>query len=399
MTLIQQVSGLLFIIILAFILLFAYLDKRQRRREIADPAISFVVPCYNDGDSVGETIASIYEVVGPDVDLIVINDRSTDNSGDVLTRLQTQHGFTLLDNPENLGKSQSLNKAAALARHDIVAFVDADVVINKRALHDALIRLEKDSVGAVSCPYAPINKEFIAKMQHMEYNMLALVQGAYNIFSAMALWGGFIVIKKRAFIAAGEFSVNAITEDMDLAFKLNESGWRVEQSFFPIKTYVPDTFKKWFKQKIRWSAGGFQCLTQHFQVWIKNPIHIFFIFSYVIFTLSAVLTLGKNILLWGNMLEYFGFINETLSLLASFKLTGLLYGALIVKDILLMLAFAFFSLPYVLPLIHGIRQIHLLLLVLPFAIVYIPLFSLVSIIGMLFFLVNIRRYSANRRAW
>ncbi len=399
MTLIQQTSGFLFLFILVFIQLFAYLDRRKKRRAIDYPATSFVVPCYNDGNSVAQTVSSIYQVVGPAVDLIVINDCSTDNSRDVLVGLHAKFGFTLIDNPTNLGKSQSLNNAAALTRHDTIVFVDADVIVNQHALHDALIRLANETVGAVSCPYKPINSGFIVKMQHMEYNMLSLVQGAYNIFSAIALWGGFIVIKKKAFNDAGRFSVNAITEDMDLAFKLNETGWRVEQSFIPIRTHVPDTLKKWFKQKIRWSSGGFQCMIRHFRVWLRNPIHVFFIFSYVIFTLSALLTLGKKILLWSNMVEYFDFVNETLSLMASFRLTGILYGALIMKDILLMLAFAFFALPYVLPLISNLRQVYLVLLVLPFAIIYVPLFSQVSILGMLFFLFNYRRYSANRRAW
>jgi len=396
---IQQISGILFLTTLLFIIIFSYFDKKKKRKKITNPLVSFVIPCYNDEGSLQETIESIYDVAGTRVDLIVINDKSTDASRFIIEKLQKKYAFTFVENEKNLGKSQSLNIHSDLAKHDIIFFVDADVIVNKKSFSDALNRLGPNNVGAVSCPYIPQNKGFIPLMQHIEYNMLSLVQWSYNLFSAIALWGGFIAIKKKAFLQVGKFSLNAITEDMDLAFKLNENGWKVEQSFSPIKTYVPDSIKKWLKQKMRWSGGGFQCFIKHYKIWLKNPIHIFFIFSYCIFISSAALALVKNLLAFNNIINYFSFINETLSLLVSLKLTGLLYGTLIIKDLLWMVAFTFFSLPLVLPLIKEYKHIYRIFLVIPFSIIYIPFFSIISVWGIISFLYNYKKIEKGSRSW
>lgn len=107
------------------------------------------------------------------------------------------------------------------------------MIVNRQSLTDALARLQHPEMGAVSYPYRATNTGFIPLMQTIEYNMLTFVQGAYNVFSAIALWGGFIAVKREAFLDAGKFSVNAITEDMDLAFKLNQKGVAGEPKLLP----------------------------------------------------------------------------------------------------------------------------------------------------------------------
>lgn len=52
-----------------------------------------------------------------------------------------------------------------------------------------------------------------------------------------------------------KFSVTAIVEDMDMAFRLNLHGYRVEQSHVGVYTHVPDTLRTWFKQKLRRNSG------------------------------------------------------------------------------------------------------------------------------------------------
>src|SRR5690606_24744668 len=210
-----------------------------------------------------------------------------------------------LRNPRNLGKSLTLNRVADRARHELIVFVDADVIVNPQALRDALTRLQNPSVAAVSCPYAPQNGGFIPLMQSIEYNMLSFIQGAYNAFSAIALWGGLIDGRRSAISAAGRFTLNASTEDMDLAFRLNERGWRVEQRFVKVRTYVPDTLKGWAKQKIRWSSGGFQCFLAHWRIWLRNPLHILFLFTFCLLTVAGVIDMAREIVLWENILGYF----------------------------------------------------------------------------------------------
>ncbi|WP_419661122.1 glycosyltransferase, family II [Desulfosarcina variabilis str. Montpellier] len=376
-----------------------FIDQRKKRSLTALPPLSFMVPCYNDADSVGQTIDSIYAVCGTSAQVIVIDDCSTDGSREKLKALAKQYGFKLILNPANMGKSKTLNTHFPLTENRIVVFVDADVIVNRQSLTDALARLQHPEMGAVSCPYRAANTGFIPLMQTIEYNMLTFVQGAYNVFSAIALWGGFIAVKREAFLDAGKFSVNAITEDMDLAFKLNQKGWQVNQSFCPIRTYVPDTISKWFRQKIRWSSGGFQCFINYYNVWLKNPLHLLFVFSFCLLFIFSTLNLFKNIFRFDDMINYFIYLNRSESIWLSLQLTSMLFGTSVLKDLILRVSLSLFSLPFVLPLVSTIKQMPICLLVIPFSIFYVPLFSMVSMVGVINFLHRRRFLKASARAW
>ena len=376
-----------------------FIDKRKKRPFAGLPPLSFMVPCYNDFDTVGQTLNSIYDVCGSDASVFVIDDCSTDGSREKLAVLKARHGFTLIFNSSNLGKSKTLNEHFHLTKNNIVVFVDADVIVNRQSLVDAISRLQRSDVGAVSCPYRSANSGLIPLMQTIEYNMLSFIQGAYNLFSAIALWGGFIVIKREAFLNVGGFTLNAITEDKDLAFKLNENGWRVEQSFYPIRTYVPDTFSKWFKQKIRWNSGGFQCFVRYYRVWLKNPLQILFVFSFSTFLILSTLNIGKNLFLWDETIRYFVRLDQSESVWVSLQLTSMKFGVLILKDLIWRIFYTLFSLPFVLPLVSTVKRIYICFLIIPFSIFYVPLLSSISIIGAIYFLQKRRLLNKAIRAW
>jgi len=395
----QYLPGVLILVLYAVLALLRVLDTRRPRRLAAVPPLSVIVPCYNDSAAVTHAVAAIREVCGSNVDLTVVDDCSTDGSVALLTSLQTRYGFRLVLNPVNKGKARTLNEQFRSVRHDVVVFVDSDTLLNRTALHDALTRLQDPGVGAVSCPYVPRNRGLIPRLQHIEYNLLAFIQGAYNLFSVLALWGGCIVIRRKAFEDVGGFSTNAITEDMDLAYKLNAVGWKVEQSPYPVLTAVPATVKAWLKQKVRWSSGAFQCSVTHYRIWLRNPMHLLFMLTLCsLLTLSAA-NLAADVLLWDRMFEYFTRLNASEGVLDSLKLTGLQYGLQLSSDVLLKLSFTAFALPFVWPLVPSARQAHLLLLVVPFSIIYVPAFSLVSLVGAMCFLQRRKELQGPCRAW
>ena len=82
------------------------------------------------------------------------------------------------------------------------------------------------------------------------------------------------------------FSLHAITEDMDLALKMNKHHRHVQQSPCEIKSEVPDTFKTRLKQKIRRCSGGTQAFLSYVNVWIRNPLHM--LFTVLLFTVSIL---------------------------------------------------------------------------------------------------------------
>ncbi len=91
--------------------------------------------------------------------------------------MQKKYEFTIIHNPENRGKAASINHALEHVHHDIMVVIDADTIINPRALEDMLARFQYDpKLGGVSCYYIPANKGIIPSMLAIEYHMLALIQ-------------------------------------------------------------------------------------------------------------------------------------------------------------------------------------------------------------------------------
>ena len=373
-------SGGVFIILMAWMLLLTYLDSRHPRKPDEATPVSIVIPCYNDAASVQMAIASVFKACPSElVDLIVINDCSTDDSLARIREMSARYQFRIVDNQENKGKARSLNDTIPTVRHEFVLCLDADTILNRNALSDMLARMKADDrLGAVSSPYRPANRGFLPLMQGVEYSMLLLTQGAHNITSAMALWGGCMMVRKSAFEEVNGFRLDAITEDVDMAFRLNRRKWRVEQSFRPVRSLVPDTLRGWMRQKLRWTSGGTQCYFRHFRVWIRNPIQLFFILSYSLFIASSVLDFFDGV-------DVVGSVGTFWDSQASFwrnvaKLNSAFESDLLRRFRSVMLCCSL-SCIYIVPLIKRVRDIFRLLLVIPFSMLYFPLYIFVSFFG------------------
>lgn len=89
------------------------------------PAISVVMPVYNVASFVADAIQSVLEQSFRDWELIIINDRSTDNSMEIVGRFHDPR-IRVLEHPENRGVAGARNSGIRAARADIIAFLDAD---------------------------------------------------------------------------------------------------------------------------------------------------------------------------------------------------------------------------------------------------------------------------------
>ena len=91
--------------------------------------ISVVIPVYNTSSYLARCIDSIFEQDLKDVELIFIDDCSTDNSFEVLNQClkgRVSENLTIVKNPKNLGSGETRNKGISLAKGDYVIFVDSD---------------------------------------------------------------------------------------------------------------------------------------------------------------------------------------------------------------------------------------------------------------------------------
>ncbi len=96
------------------------------RGALADPLLSVVMPVYNEIETAEEMIRRVL-AVPLRIQLIVVDDCSTDGTRDLLVRLQQELPFTLLLQPRNQGKGGALRRGFEAVQGDLVVIQDADL--------------------------------------------------------------------------------------------------------------------------------------------------------------------------------------------------------------------------------------------------------------------------------
>jgi len=112
---------------------------KGRVAAIVNPLVSVVMPAYNERDTIEEIVRRVL-AVPLRIELVVVDDASTDGTRDALRTLERELGFTLVLQPRNGGKGSALRAGFALVTGDIVVIQDADLEYSPEE-YPALIEL------------------------------------------------------------------------------------------------------------------------------------------------------------------------------------------------------------------------------------------------------------------
>ena len=121
---------------------------RGRSTPLKDPLLTVVMPVYNEAATVGEIVERVL-AVPVRVELIAVDDASSDGSRDLLEELSRKHGFKLLRQEKNQGKGAAVRRGIAEAGGDVILVQDADLEYSPEEYPELLDLIVKGKADAV----------------------------------------------------------------------------------------------------------------------------------------------------------------------------------------------------------------------------------------------------------
>ncbi|MFG2829488.1 bifunctional polysaccharide deacetylase/glycosyltransferase family 2 protein [Streptomyces sp. NPDC048434] len=267
------IAGGLGLLRLAMLVFFARAHVRRltrfrpgspRLREVMEP-VTVLVPAYNEEAGIESTVRSLLASTHRQLQVIVIDDGSTDRTADLAARIDDPRVGVIRQS--NAGKAAALNTGLAHARYDIVVMVDADTVFEPDAVYRLIQPLAHPVVGAVSGNTKVGNRRrLLGRWQHLEYVFgFNLDRRMFEVLECMPTVPGAIgAFRRDALMGVGGVSQDTLAEDTDLTMALWQAGWRVvfEESAVAW-TEVPTSLSQLWRQRYRWCYGTLQAMWKH----------------------------------------------------------------------------------------------------------------------------------------
>jgi poly-beta-1,6-N-acetyl-D-glucosamine synthase len=268
----------LFILLIRYfgILFMAYFYMTRytvQNKEGYFPFISIIVPVFNEGKVLRESIESLLDIDYPNYEIIIVNDGSTDDTaavGETLVGFQKgRNGFikVSLINKPNGGKSKALNAGIQYSEAQFVLCMDGDSQLTTNTLRVAVRHFTDPYIGAVAGNVKVQNrKKIITDLQALEYveglNMARSAQGFLQLVNIIP--GPIGLFRKTALRDAGFYSSDTFAEDADVTLKILAKGWKIVYEPAAIAyTEAPETIYQLLKQRYRWTRGILQAIRKH----------------------------------------------------------------------------------------------------------------------------------------
>lgn len=253
------------------------------------PLVSVLIPAWNEEMGLISTVKSLLASTYRRMEIVVVNDGSTDRSDAMMQRFIARYDQEMADIPserrikikyqyqQNGGKGSALNAAIAISNGDIIFTCDADCIVDPGAVAAFVKAFRNPKVqAAVGNVRVGNTKSLIGTIQFLEYLFGFYAKRADSILNTIYIIGGAAgAFRREVFEKLGGYDTKNITEDIELSVRIQRAGWRI--------VYCPDaivvtegasTVRGLMKQRLRWKRGRFQTFWQHRKLFFSiQPEH------------------------------------------------------------------------------------------------------------------------------
>ena len=252
----------------AFLISSLLLDKRPENPENPDyPPISILIACFNERDLIYDTLDSIYHQNYPNwINIMVVDDGSIDNTQYILQHFQRSDcNIKVIHLPENKGKSHALNEGLKHITTDLFITLDADSYLYGDSLKNLVGRylLKPESVAVAGTVLVRNSRENLpTKAQEWDYfHGIAAIKRVQSLYQGvMVAQGAYSLFRTQDIRSIGGWR-DTVGEDIVQTWDLLGQGYRIDYAENAVAfTNAPNTWRKFFRQRQRWSRGLIEAL-------------------------------------------------------------------------------------------------------------------------------------------
>lgn len=232
------------------------------------PMVSVLVSAHNEEKVIEATVRALAALHYPAdrLEIIVVNDRSTDRTGEILDRLAKE--FPVLRplhvplSERSRGKLSALNRGLTQARGELIAVYDADNTPERMALSRLVAALRgQDRLAAAVGKFRVINAHHNLLTRFINIETISfqwMVQGGrWYLFKLATIPGTNFVIRRSVLDEMGGWDEAALAEDTEISIRIYDTGRMI--AFIPAAVtweQEPETWGVWLKQRTRWVQGN-----------------------------------------------------------------------------------------------------------------------------------------------
>ncbi|HSX17798.1 MAG TPA: glycosyltransferase [Candidatus Saccharimonadales bacterium] len=269
--------------------------KQRKQRLVSKPLVSVLIPAYNEERVIERNLQSVWNNTYDSLEAIVINDGSTDNTSEAVRRfiksrsrsyretrariVRSKNGLKRVWNRGNvpmqrrvkLVEQKNAGKAAALnngirnhAKGELIMTLDADSLIHKRAIYNAVKYFEDPSIAGVAANVRMIEEpSILGLLQRFEHLISYRSKKLFSIANCELIVGGVASTYRKSILdKVGQYDTDTTTEDIGLSMKIAAAGNKKYRLVYgadvAAMTEPVKGFRPLLRQRYRWKLGNLQ---------------------------------------------------------------------------------------------------------------------------------------------